>query len=169
MTPSSSAGQSDGEVKWNARSYEVITRRLEDGSFIILIRDLTEINTLREELERNRRLAAVGTLAAGIAHEIRNPLGSIALFASLLMKEQRNERDLERLSQIIAAVRGMDNKISNLMLFARKQVPMMRVTGLHGVLKEVIGFSGEIVRQKGVSIEAKYVKGNPGLWGMRRC
>ncbi len=165
-----SAGGRELKVQLKARTVEVIRSPMKapDGAVmgsVLILRDVTRLEKLEEMAKRTERFAAMGEMAANIAHEIRNPLGSIALFASLLMKEQRNERDLERLSQIIAAVRGMDNKISNLMLFARKQVPMMRVTGLHGVLKEVIGFSGEIVRQKGVSIEAKYVKGNPRVMG----
>ncbi len=163
-------GEREAKLQLRGRTVEVIRSPMKapDGTVtgsVLILRDVTRLEKLEEMAKRTERFAAMGEMAANIAHEIRNPLGSIALFASLLMKEERDQRDLERLSQIVAAVRGMDNKISNLMIFARKQVPMMRVIGLQGVLKEVIGFSGEIVRQKDVSVEAKYVRGNPRVMG----
>ncbi|MFO7874978.1 MAG: histidine kinase dimerization/phospho-acceptor domain-containing protein, partial [Desulfovermiculus sp.] len=57
---------------------------------VLLFRDLTEVQELKREVERNRRLAAIGRLAAGIAHEIRNPLSSIKGFATYF-KERYKE------------------------------------------------------------------------------
>ncbi len=51
------------------------------SGFVLLFRDVTEIRILKKEIERNKRLAAIGNLAAGVAHEIRNPLSAIKGFA----------------------------------------------------------------------------------------
>ncbi|MCX7636117.1 MAG: PAS domain S-box protein, partial [Syntrophales bacterium] len=53
----------------------------EGEGLVILLQDVTEIRQLRREIERHHRLAALGDLAAGVAHEIRNPLSSIKGFA----------------------------------------------------------------------------------------
>lgn len=52
--------------------------------YLILLRDITEINYLKKEIEKSKRLASIGGLAAGVAHEIRNPLSSIKGFATYI-------------------------------------------------------------------------------------
>jgi len=163
-------GRTGRKIRVHERSIEVVgsPMKAKDGGVmgrVLILRDVTRIEKLEEMAKRTEKFAAMGEMAATIAHEIRNPLGSIELFASLLMKDCRGEKDRERLSQIISAVKGMDNKISNLMLFTRKQNPLMRTVDLHGALREVIEFSEQIVRQKGIALCAKYARGRPCILG----
>lgn len=158
------------KIRISGRSLEVVASpmKAKGGGVmgrVLILRDVTRIEQLEEMAKRTEKFAAMGEMAATIAHEIRNPLGSIELFASLLMKDCRSDRDRERLSQILSAVKGMDNKISNLMLFTRKHHPTMRPVDLHGALREVIDFSGGIVRRKGISLSAKCARGRPLVLG----
>ncbi len=95
-------------------------------------------------------------VAANIAHEMRNPLGSIELFASLLMKDMKEQRHQGKLSHIITSVKNMDNKISNLLLFTTQKHPMMRKVNLHRIVKEVLEFSDPIIKQEDISLSVKY-------------
>ena len=75
---------------------EVIATALheEDGVFlgyVILFRDMTEMRRLKQEVARSQRLASLGSLAAGVAHEIRNPLSSIKGFATYFRERYRGE------------------------------------------------------------------------------
>ena len=105
--------------------------------------------------KRTEKFAAMGEMAANIAHEVRNPLGSIELFASLLLKNLAENKDRERVVQIISSVKNVDNKISNLLLFTRLPSPQMKVMHLHRILKEVIDFSEQIIEQAGTDLSVR--------------
>jgi PAS domain S-box-containing protein len=133
--------------------------RAEQGEIIgevFILRDVTRVEKLEEMAKRTEKLMAMGEMAANIAHEIRNPLGSIELFASLLMKDMKDETQQGRLSQIITSVKNMDNKISNLLLFTTQRHPMMRKVNLHRIVKEVLRFSDPIIKQEDISLSVKY-------------
>jgi PAS domain S-box-containing protein len=133
--------------------------KAEEGEIIgtvFILRDITRVEKLEEMAKRTEKLLAMGEMAANIAHEIRNPLGSIELFASLLMKDMKDKRHQGRLSHIITSVKNMDNKISNLLLFTTQKHPMMRKVNLHRIVKEVLRFSDPIIKQEDISLSVKY-------------
>lgn len=80
-----------------------------------------ELRAANEQIERSRRLAALGEMAAGIAHEIRNPLGSIRLYAGML-EEDLLGRDAERAlaQRILTAVRTVNDVVNDVLTFARE-------------------------------------------------
>ncbi len=90
-----------------------------DGAVIVL-RDLREIKLLQEKVKRSEKLAAVGELAAGVAHEIRNPLSSIRGFAQFLrhsLKDKPQER--EYAETMITEVDRINRVVTDLLTFAR--------------------------------------------------
>jgi len=142
--------------------------RAEQGEIIgevFILRDVTRFEKLEEMAKRTEKLIAMGEMAANIAHEIRNPLGSIELFASLLMKDMKDKRHQGRLSHIITSVKNMDNKISNLLLFTTQKHPMMRKINLHRIVKEVLRFSDPIIKQEDISLSVKYSSIEPCVRG----
>lgn len=132
---------------------------------VIILRDVTRIEKLEEMAKRTEKLAAMGEMAANIAHEIRNPLGSIELFTSLLMKDLKDEKNQGRLSHIITSVKNMDNKVSNLLLFTTQRNPVMRRINIHRILREVIQFSEAVIKQEGIMLRAKYANVEPYVRG----
>jgi len=137
----------------------------EEIGMVIVLRDITRIEKLEERIKRTEKLAAMGETAANIAHEIRNPLGSIGLFASLLIKELKEKKNRDRASHIISAVKDMDNKISNLLMFARDQNPLMKEVSIHNVLKEIIVFSEQIFGEENIILTANYEDVDPVIVG----
>jgi two-component system sensor histidine kinase HydH len=90
---------------------------------LILFRDLTEIQSLKREIETSRRLASLGRLAAGVAHEIRNPLSSIKGFATYFRERYRDNPDDRKTSEImIQEVDRLNRVITQLLEFARPPV-----------------------------------------------
>ncbi len=93
---------------------------------ILIFQDLTEIKLMEETLEKSKRLALIGEMAAGLAHEMRNPLASIAGSIELLRQSLQLKDTDERLMQII--LRGkdqLDNFVRDFLLLARP-IPVTR-------------------------------------------
>jgi PAS domain S-box-containing protein len=143
----------------------VKSKNKEEIGKVIVLRNITKISKLEERVKRTEKLAAMGETAANIAHEIRNPLGSIGLFASLLIKELKEKKNRDRASHIISAVKDMDNKISNLLMFARDQKPLMKEVSIHNVLKEIIIFSEQILGKENIILTANYEDVDPIIVG----
>lgn len=110
----------------------------------------------REEAERNHRLAAVGEMAARMAHELRNPLGSIELFASLLRKElSKDPEKREWAEHLSTAVRSIDYAITNLLLFTSKPIPQMKKVDLKMTIESIRPFVKHMIQQNNIEwIEA---------------
>ena len=97
--------------------------RDENGEFlgnVLLIKDLTEVRELRREVARSQRLASLGRLAAGVAHEIRNPLSSIKGFATYF-KERYPDRpqDQQTAAIMIQEVDRLNRVVGQLLEFSR--------------------------------------------------
>ncbi len=118
-----------------------------------------EKEALREQAERNHRLAAVGEMSAKMAHELRNPLGSIELFAALLQKEvEKHTQNPEKIAwakHLLNAVKNMDHSITNLLLFTRKPQAMLKSVDLGQTISEVIDFTQNLFREHHVEVFQK--------------
>ena len=80
-----------------------------------------ELSKASGELERSRRLAALGEMAAGIAHEVRNPLGSIRLYARMLVEDLANQPEQKKLSEkIVTAARGLESIVGDVLTFSKE-------------------------------------------------
>jgi len=84
------------------------------NSFIIVINDLTESRRLEEESKRKEKLSAMGELASGVAHEIRNPINAIGMIAQRLDKEFKVEKDSEEYHSITSLLRNEVTRINKI-------------------------------------------------------
>lgn len=105
-------------------SFNEVTARLErthESLRLEVSRLQGELREANEQLQRSRRLAALGEMAAGIAHEVRNPLGSIRLYARML-EQDLGDRPAERTlaGKIAGAVSGLDAIVGDVLSFARE-------------------------------------------------
>ncbi|UCF94812.1 MAG: PAS domain-containing protein [Desulfobacterales bacterium] len=120
----------------------------EDGNclgYVLLFKDLTEVRFLREEIARNQRLASVGRLAAGVAHEIRNPLSSIKGFATYFKERYRDIPDDQQTANImIQEVDRLNRVVGQLLEFARPVTVAYQPT----VLKDLIENSVKLVERR---------------------
>lgn len=106
---------------------------------ILIFQDLTKVKEMEAVSERNRRLAFVGEMAAGLAHEIRNPLASISGSIQMLMKESSMGTTEGRLMQVI--MRGKDQLegfVKDFLLLARHNRGPHHEVLIGGVIGEVL-------------------------------
>jgi two-component system sensor histidine kinase HydH len=105
---------------------------------VAVIRDVTEIKDLNEEVARHKRLAALGKLSAGIAHEIRNPLSSIRGLAQFIYHSfsQTDERK-EDLNAIIQEVDRLNKLVVQVLDFAKLKKPSLTCFSLNDLIKKI--------------------------------
>ena len=98
------------------------------SGFIITLQDVTQMRDLEETVRRSDRLAAVGRMAAGLAHEIRNPLGSMSSALQFLQERPGRPKDESKLMDIVLRESDrMNNIIANFLAFARPSQGQMSV------------------------------------------
>lgn len=129
---------------------------------ILLFKDLSEIRTLRNEIARNQRLVTVGRLAAGVAHEIRNPLSSIKGFATYFRERYReNEQDAQTASILIQEVDRLNRVVGQLQEFSRPVSILPRPVRLDRLIADIVKLVESQARAKGVTVAIEHRPGMP--------
>jgi len=137
----------------------------ERSGHLILLQDITRTYQLEEQLQRKERLAAMGELIGRIAHEIRNPLGSVELFASMLQRDLDERTTTKRYArQISQAVQSMDRLLTNLLLYTR---PVRMAHGWHlaePLIGESIKLAAHEISKVPVEIRVDLSREVPSIW-----
>ena len=133
---------------------------------VLLFKDLTEVRTLRREVARSQRLASVGRLAAGVAHEIRNPLSSIKGFATYF-KERYPDRpeDQQTADIMIQEVDRLNRVVGQLLEFARPISIKPKMISLEALLKDAVRLIEDRAAEKNISIQTRNAAGIDAAWG----
>ena len=106
---------------------------------ILIFQDLTQLREMEEELKRRERLAALGSLAAGMAHEIRNPLASISGSIEIMKEELGESSSHNQLMDIVLReVASLNSLIADFLLFARPAPPGKDLVPLNDLVEEII-------------------------------
>ena len=131
----------------------------EDGVFlgnVLLFKDLTEVRALRREVARSQRLASVGRLAAGVAHEIRNPLSSIKGFATYFKQRYPDRpQDQQTADIMIQEVDRLNRVVGQLLEFARPVPVKPKPVSLQALLDDSIKLIRNRAAEKNISIQTQ--------------
>jgi two-component system sensor histidine kinase FlrB len=121
---------------------------------VIILRDVTEARQLEREREAVRRTQALADMATLLAHEIRNPLGSLELFAGLLADALEDRADLQPwVNQVQAGLRSLAATVNNVLHFHSQPPAMLLPVDLVRVVGETLEFLRPLARQRGLRIE----------------
>ena len=123
---------------------------------VLLLRDLREIRDLQERVRRSERLASLGRLAAGVAHEIRNPLSSIRGFAQFFQNRFKGqEKEQEYASVMVREVDRLNRVITELLDFARPKEPHRELHSAGEILEQTLKVLESELAKKNIAVEKK--------------
>lgn len=140
-------------------SLSAAAMRNNDGVFLgnlFILRDTTEIKRLQAEAQRNERLAGLGKLASGVAHEIRNPLSTIKGVATYLAKRtQPGGREEEAANTMVAEVDRLNRVVSELLDFARPAAITLSETNPREVVDRALRLAEADIRAKSITVHVE--------------
>ncbi len=123
---------------------------------LVTLHDLTSMWRMQQELRRHERLATLGQLSAGVAHEIRNPLAGIGTSAQVLLKRFDAGDDRARFVQVILdEVARLDRIVTSLLQYARPRQPELSAVRLADSVERVVVISQANAQRQGVRIESE--------------
>lgn len=141
---------------------------------ILLIRDQSGVRTMKERMRRSDRLATLGTIAAGIAHEVKNPLVGIRGAAQLMksevetaVKKESESRSnlLEYLDVILKEADRLNNVLEGILDFTRLKPLEIKPRNIHSILDRTLLLNEENARQHGVVLTRLYDPSLPDVIG----
>ncbi|BDD85674.1 two-component system sensor histidine kinase NtrB [Desulfofustis limnaeus] len=120
---------------------------------VLVVRDMTLIKDMERQLERSRRMAALGKMAAGIAHEIRNPLGTLKGFAHYFRNlTVMNDEGQAYADLMISEVDRLNKTVSGLLQFARPRAPHLIPVSLDELFERTLALMTSDFTQQGVAV-----------------
>jgi nitrogen-specific signal transduction histidine kinase len=120
---------------------------------LMVLTDITALKRLELQIRRSDRLASLGTLSAGMAHEIKNPLVSIKTFAQLLPERYHDSEFRDTFSNLIGhEIDRIDSLVNQLLRFARPAKPHLKPMHVHEILEKSLLLVGHRLYQKDVKL-----------------
>ena len=132
---------------------------------VLSVRNLTDERRIAEQLRQSEKLAALGELVAGVAHELNNPLAGISAFAQLLLEEELDADQRESARLIKREADRAVGVIRDLLLFSRKTGPSTGPIDLNGLVQLTLRLRAYSLRSSGVEVEMDLDPSLPELSG----
>jgi PAS domain S-box-containing protein len=172
ITGAGSALYTSGETTIRTKSGELIqvdvvvgpVTRPQDPRVMLFVRDVTEKKKMQAQLLQAEKLTLMGRLAAGIAHEIRNPLAAVTLNLQYLVGKLGADATLRQtLDDMLEAARRIETVVGNTLNLARVAPPVLELNQLNGLIDHVIRYVKIALQQKRITIEARLDRNIPSI------
>ena len=122
-----------------------------------LVKDIEQQHMMREQMAQADKLASIGELSSGIAHEINNPLGIILGYTQLMLRNEPNGSDRAAdLKTIEKQVRHCKSIVEGLLNFARTSAPKKELRDIHAVIDDVLHFIRQHSKLDGIEIQTDF-------------
>ena len=140
-----------------------------DAAAVVVVEDVTEQKALESQLLQSEKLASVGTMVSGVAHELNNPLTSIAGLSEFLLEQNRNDDDpsREHLRVINDQAERASRIVRNLLSFARKSPAELAPIDLGDVAQRTVTLMSYDLRHNGITVATAIAPDLPPVLGNR--
>lgn len=128
----------------------------------IIARDVTEQRRMAERLAAAEQLSAIGELAAGVAHEVNNPLAAIALSAELALRQRLPDQVRDDLRTVLREAQRAGDIVRALLRFARQREPVMDLIPVASALDEALALSEDRLARYRVTVTRRIAR-TPGV------
>ena len=138
--------------------------RPQDTRVLLYVRDISEQKMMRDQLMQAEKMTLMGRLAAGIAHEIRNPLSAISLnLQYMVFKTQQQPELCDSLRDALEGTKRIEAVIENTLNLARVSPPVLKEHRMNDLVPQVLGFIGLSVQHNDVQFETVLAEGLPAI------
>ncbi len=153
------------ELKESTTSIENLNREIESRRKTeeALKRAYKELKEKEQELVQAEKMAALGTISAGMAHEINNPLMGIMLLVQNLTSQKREEKEQKALSFIDNGLKRIEGVVSKLLAFSRKEKLILRKENINNIIEETIPFISHEFVSNDIELVKDYRRDLPDL------
>lgn len=145
-----------GDLRFQKRRLAPLIEGGKTVGVVVIVEDITEFRRLLDQIIQSEKLAEVGRLSAGIAHEINNPLAVIAYGADLLLRESLSSFQQELVERIAGESERLQALTGGLLSFSRPRETAKRWTDLNEVLRDVLRLIRYEVTRHAIELEETY-------------
>jgi len=131
---------------------------------ILVLRDMSRAKELEENLRKADRLASMGTLAAGMAHEIKNPLGGLRGAAQLLQEEIKSEKYREYTGVIIKETDRINSIVENLLNLSNPKPLKLKSVNIHKILGDILLLEEKILKRMKITVVRDFDPSLPSVY-----
>ncbi|HEV7253377.1 MAG TPA: PAS-domain containing protein [Mesorhizobium sp.] len=129
------------------------------------LHDLSPWRRMKEALHQNEKLAALGSLLAGVAHELNNPLAVVLAQAALIQETVQDPAALRRVDKIHTAAQRCARIVRSFLAIARQRPPEYRVVDLSEIIRDALELTAYALRSNGVEVRLDLPGDLPPVWG----
>lgn len=134
------------------------------GRYVFVQRDITEFKDLEKKYYESEKLAAIGQLSAGIAHEVRNPLSSIKMSLQILEKRlQPTGNDLKRFRIALREVEHLEELVNDVLIYAKPAAPKKEPSDIRRIVENALALVERLIIDKNIHVQNDFQEGLPLL------
>ena len=155
----------EGDMKW-LQCRASLTEYKGEKAILMNIMDITQAKRMEHMLRIQDKMASLGRVAAGIAHEIRNPLSGINIYINTLEKLLLRGNDPKKAQEILGHIQSASGKIESVIRrvidFSKPTEPKFAMININQAVNDAVNLSGVTLRKRGIVLEKTLAKNLPG-------